>query len=357
MLKEIDPPSLGQIHVLVVLPDLKKRKRGETTSLSDLLETCSKEGSLPTEGDFLQMFEWDDQDCGKVKDIKAIGDIVGFTGSKFFVRKEILCVLENLKHFKANFDRGEVGDQFIFLGSPGTGKSCVLALLCFYVAATSDHPVLWYRSVQYGREMSFTCLFYQKKYYRWNGAEVKIYDRLYDEVKKISSNGLFWPCVDGVNQKSLDSTESRHLRDLTILSTSGLFDPTSEGSLYVTLCLMPYWKREDLEQLARAFKDPKEEDIADRYFVSGGSLRVFLNPKARQSVDYTLNLIKTPEYAKRLYTLVGCEGDEQIDRLRMRGVNAVANPEAYVDQRGWYAAVTSPHVLQHLASLMQPVFF
>jgi hypothetical protein len=77
------------------------------------------------------LFKWNDDDCGKVKDIKTIHDIVDFTGSKFYVRKEVLCVLENFKKmYQSELDGGKVvNTQFIITGSPGIGKSCILALL------------------------------------------------------------------------------------------------------------------------------------------------------------------------------------------------------------------------------------
>uniref|UniRef100_K3XBH8 Crinkler effector protein N-terminal domain-containing protein n=1 Tax=Globisporangium ultimum (strain ATCC 200006 / CBS 805.95 / DAOM BR144) TaxID=431595 RepID=K3XBH8_GLOUD len=108
---------------------------------------CVDVGDLPQEGEFLKLFKWTDDDCGTVMDIKVIDDIVHFTGSKFYMRKEILCVLENFKNIYQNeFDTGEmVNKQFILMGSPGTGKSCILALLCFFIAIKEERPVVWFR--------------------------------------------------------------------------------------------------------------------------------------------------------------------------------------------------------------------
>ncbi|KAG7379292.1 hypothetical protein PHYPSEUDO_008768 [Phytophthora pseudosyringae] len=363
----VHAPSSKQVHVLVVLPSDKKRKRdaavdGETAqdkktiNFDEFLENCPEKGSLPTEGDFLQLFEWNYQNCGEVKDIEAIGNIVGFTGSKFFVRKEVVCVLENLKIFKGIFDSGVFSKQFVLLGSPGTGKSCVLALLCFYVAVTTDQPVLWFRTVSGGRGERATRLFYKKKYYQWDGDDGEIYDCVYDEIKS-RTKGFFWPCLDGFNQESLSSSHSRRVVDFTLLATSGQFDVKSEGFSLVTLCLMPYWNRADLKLLARAFEEPTEEDIANRYFASGGCLREFLNPDAREILQFALDKITTPEHARSLLTARGCTSNEQIDRLRMRGVADVSNPTYYVKPSKWKAVVNSLFVLRHLTSLMEPNFF
>ncbi|KAF1785368.1 hypothetical protein GQ600_1274 [Phytophthora cactorum] len=65
-----------------------------------------------------------------------------FIGSRFYVRKEILCVLTNFKNiYQSEFDTGKVvNKQFVLMGSPGTGKSCILALMCFYIAVHHKRP-------------------------------------------------------------------------------------------------------------------------------------------------------------------------------------------------------------------------
>ncbi|KAF4045378.1 hypothetical protein GN244_ATG02288 [Phytophthora infestans] len=125
------------------------------------------------------MFEWDDEDCGTVKDIGAIKRIANFTGSQFYVRKEILCVLENFNVYlqdKLNtdaltaLDRTKLGygDQFIITGSPGTGKSCIVALICFYLAIVKKVPAVWYRRDNGGNIKPVTRLFYEGVYYEWD---------------------------------------------------------------------------------------------------------------------------------------------------------------------------------------------
>ncbi|KAE8965145.1 hypothetical protein PR001_g28820, partial [Phytophthora rubi] len=86
-------PPLGVVHVLVELTEnYQKRQKTESEvpsamdarmaplDLTDLKAKASKSGELPKDGDFLKLLEWNDEDRGKVKNIKAIGDIVGFTG-------------------------------------------------------------------------------------------------------------------------------------------------------------------------------------------------------------------------------------------------------------------------------------
>ncbi|GMF29765.1 unnamed protein product [Phytophthora lilii] len=355
----------GPVHVLVVVSEDKKRKRSagldvETAQelkqidFDEFLEECPVKGPLPTEGDFLQLFEWNDQDCGKVKDIETIGDIVRFTGSRFFVRKEVLCILENFKRFIEGFDRGDLNKQFVLVGSPGTGKSCILALLCFYIAVTTEQPVLWFRAVKGGREALTIRLFYKKKYYQWDDDTFDVYDRVYKEMKSLT-NGFFWPCLDGFSQDSIYHSNPGHLVNFTLLATSTQFDLKNEATGLITLCLTPYWKQEDLELLARAFKEPT--DAAGRYFVSGGCLRDFLNADARELVAFALTKVKNPDHAKLLLTSLGPTSDDQIDRLRMRGVKDVGNSTCYVKPSTWKPVTNSLFVLRHLTMFLEPTIF
>ncbi|KAG4235996.1 hypothetical protein PC116_g15903, partial [Phytophthora cactorum] len=146
-LANMETPKAKQIHVLVEVPegasDAEAKQKAKLTTLAMLLKQCGVVGDLPQKGDFLKLFEWTDGDCGKVMAIKAIDDIVHFTGSRFYVRKEILCVLTNFKNiYQSEFDTGKVvNKQFVLMGSPGTGKSCILALMCFYIAVHHKRPV------------------------------------------------------------------------------------------------------------------------------------------------------------------------------------------------------------------------
>ncbi|KAK1942732.1 hypothetical protein P3T76_006231 [Phytophthora citrophthora] len=152
-MNNMEIPSSDQIHVLVVVPDddsdLEVIHRRKLTSLGKLLKDSEVNGELPTEGGFLGLFDLTDDNCGDVMDIKVIDEIVGFTTSDFYIRKEILCVLENFKKtYHDGFHTGTaINKQFVLMGSPGIGKSCILALICFYIAVEYNRPVVWFRQV------------------------------------------------------------------------------------------------------------------------------------------------------------------------------------------------------------------
>ncbi|KAE9304865.1 hypothetical protein PR003_g21644 [Phytophthora rubi] len=283
----------GVVHVLVELTEnyLKRQKTGSEVpsamdarmaplDLTDLKAKASKSGDLPKDGDFLKLFEWNDDDCGSVKDIQAIGDIVGFTGSKFYVRKEILRVLENFKkflHVKFGITTEEFRkEQFIFMGSSGMGKSCILALICFYLAIEKNVPVVWHGVVAVGGPA--TRLFHQGKYYEWPDSKGDIYSTIYDS----RSGGGFdpascWFCIDGLSQEQLARTNFGTA--FTLLATSGQFEIKGESGAMQIICLVPYWRLDDLKDLASKCWNLNESDVAGRYFVSGGRLSDFLLPE------------------------------------------------------------------------------
>ncbi|KAG9414626.1 hypothetical protein AC1031_008031 [Aphanomyces cochlioides] len=177
---DISPFGLSKEDPLVVIvPDLDepppKRRHPEIPldvppkhSLEQLKASCTRTGDLPREGDFLRLFDWTTEDCGKTVDISMIHEITNFTGSMFYVRKEILCVLLSFKAtHQEEYETGEIGNgQFILMGSPGVGKSCILALISFFIAVVKQRPVLLHRHVQ-GRRSNITLFLHEGKYYKW----------------------------------------------------------------------------------------------------------------------------------------------------------------------------------------------
>ncbi|EEY57595.1 crinkler (CRN) family protein, putative [Phytophthora infestans T30-4] len=375
------PLTPDQFHVLVTIAPLTKLKRQREEdyedlntkrlnfrepTLTELLENCNVTGSLPPTGDFLKMFEWSNHDCGKVKDIKAIGDIVGFTGRRFYVRKEILCVLENFKDFlqdklatsaKVNLDNSEQ-KQFIFTGSPGTGKSTILALICFYLGIVKKLPVVWYRCIDGGGVKPVTTLLYEGKYYRWIeelGGNGKMYEYFCKPGLGINKDSC-WFCLDGLNQ---DEIKRRGYQNyFTLLATSAQFNPNGEGGNSQVTCLLPYWKQADLEFVAGALGIKDESDVAKKYFVSGGSIRDFLLPVRQAEIGLARALSRlTSESANVLLGVDGCTSDKQIDRIRIMGVLDVADVSQYTLSTSWRPCVSSIMALNHLSGMVQPGFF
>ncbi|KAJ8572089.1 hypothetical protein ON010_g4746 [Phytophthora cinnamomi] len=147
-------------------------------------------------------------------------------------------------------------------------------------------------------------------YYEWLDEEIDIYRAIY----KLESDGGFdrdscWFCLDGLKQKEL--ARRRIGTFYTLLATSEHVDSScGDGSFEQVVCLLPYWRQGDLEDLA---KKSGMSYAVDRYFVSSGSVRFFVSPigKAKGKLHTALRKINT-EAARTLLTPTGTGSDSQL---------------------------------------------
>ncbi|KAF1784056.1 hypothetical protein GQ600_17845 [Phytophthora cactorum] len=62
------------------------------------MKSCETRGALPQEGGFLKLFEWTDEDCGQLKDISSIGNIVDETSGKSnFLDGQSVCSVHHCR--------------------------------------------------------------------------------------------------------------------------------------------------------------------------------------------------------------------------------------------------------------------
>ncbi|EGZ08864.1 hypothetical protein PHYSODRAFT_339287 [Phytophthora sojae] len=287
-----------------------------------LLKNCDVSGDLLQPGKLVNLFEWDDSDCGKVKGIEAVGNVMEFTGPSFYVRKEIRCVLENFKNFLQQKDTSvNSKKQFIFVGSPETGKSCILALICCYLATVEKVSVVLHCCVNTrGDTLATTRLLDEGKYYEWIDVDGEVYKSL-----RLNGRTIFpgcWYCLDGLDQKQLGARNWSNL--YTVLATSRQFEKKGQGGSKQVNCLVPYWRHDDLQRMAAEFPSPDERDVAARYFVSGGNVRDFcLPPSDENDLADALHELNSMNYDSLLSTS-GCNS-QAIDRIRMMGCTNYAD--------------------------------
>ncbi|KAG9414638.1 hypothetical protein AC1031_008046 [Aphanomyces cochlioides] len=158
---------------------------------------------MPQQGDFLRLFDLSEEDCGKTLKISTIKSIMNFTGSKSYIRQEILCVLENFKKVYQEQLNKDGEKQFVHMGSPGVGKSWLMALVCFYIAVVFKRPVLLHHYVVAGKKHSMTRLFNSGMFYEWEDDGGDVYQFLHKEVEVLQG----WFCLDGMTQ-DLDNAKS-----------------------------------------------------------------------------------------------------------------------------------------------------
>lgn len=112
------------------------------------------------------------------------------------------------------------------MGSPGTGKSSIVALICFYVAIKEKVSVVWHRYHETGDEVLVTCLFDQGKYYEWFDRYGVIYESFCYPGIGIGYERC-WFCIDGTDQGGI--ARRRWTNTFTLLATSRKFVTKGEG--------------------------------------------------------------------------------------------------------------------------------
>ncbi|KAH9091249.1 hypothetical protein LEN26_018823 [Aphanomyces euteiches] len=348
----------AQDPLVVIVPDLDEPRPNQQRTafsvymqpnhyLQQLKEQCTQIGDLPHEGDFLSLFDWKTEDCGKFIDISTINEIVNFKGSKFYLRREILCVLANFKEvFQREFDTGEVGpEQFILLGSPKVGKSCILALISVFIAVVYQRPVVLHRQAP-GFLQTITLLLHAGKYYEWVDPDGRYFDVLSGVVIDRKS---IWVCLDGMTQGEIAKKD--WASEYKLLATCGEFDVKYDGYDNMKRCLVPYWSHSDLEDFARKCLRMQDSDIAFRLYILGGSFDAFNNDDvARRKVTAAIRSINTSDTADCLLSQYRFGSIEKVDHIRMRGVQDRENVENYMDPTKWTCRVSSKYALCHLSA-------
>ncbi|OWY97676.1 Crinkler (CRN), partial [Phytophthora megakarya] len=163
---------------------------------------------------------------------------------------------------------------------------------------------------------SATRLFYRGKYYQWEDTNGTRYEYLHDALK--INTVPCWFVLDGLNYDDLK--DRMWFSRFTLLATSGQFSPKNESMQFMKMCLLPYWKQNDIQDFGLKYMKMEQSDVDARYFVSGGSLREFLDDDAKSIVNAALKCIATPVDAEKLNSVIGLGSNKQIDRIRMQGV-------------------------------------
>ncbi|KAG3130911.1 hypothetical protein PC128_g26675 [Phytophthora cactorum] len=101
------------MHVLVVVPegasDAEAKQKAKLTTLAMMLKQCEVVGDLPPERRFFEVVRMDRWRLRKGNGHQSDRRYRAFIGSRFYVRKEILCVLTNFKNiYQSEFDTGKV---------------------------------------------------------------------------------------------------------------------------------------------------------------------------------------------------------------------------------------------------------
>ncbi|TMW61602.1 hypothetical protein Poli38472_012793 [Pythium oligandrum] len=297
-----------------------------------MLELSDNCGDLPPDGEFLRIFEWDDADCGTVKTIPVLEDVFGpFQMPDVYVRKEVLHVLSIFKStYKDVFKSGEIVNRFVLMGSPGVGKSSLLALLSLYLAVKHQRTIIWRLDQPSEGLPPFVRVFYRGKYWEWKN----MCDEDYGHLLIVIQHSNPWLFLDGPIQDYINSHPQ--ICKFSVLAPDGHYALPASG--FTERCLLPFWQKHDLRALGKHSK-LTDGEIETQYFESGGNARLFFHRQARQIV-YDHVVARAPE------------SDSSV--VQMYGVDDRDDEHAYVDEARWTRDVTSRYAVQCMAKHLPP---
>ncbi|KAE9080018.1 hypothetical protein PF005_g22997 [Phytophthora fragariae] len=264
-------PSSKQVHVLV------KVLQPPSATLTTILH---ESGKLSKECTSLE--EWR---AGAVHEIPCIFRYMKTLGGctadgKILWRseeKQVVKVLMDGWFRESTADHVNVHAMMksILIGSPGVGKSTLLCVVAFCLVLKYQKNVLVYRRLKkFDQE---NCLFYlgyeDDKIVQFtvemcaSQTAVDIYNELIHK-KKIAN---VWLLLDGFHYPDIPEG----LVTFKLLATSQQVDLKSQERVYVYCCLLPCWSKRDLWSLGNLIHKFGADEMAERYYYSGGSVREF----------------------------------------------------------------------------------
>ncbi|OQR86842.1 Crinkler (CRN) family protein [Thraustotheca clavata] len=264
----------AKIHVLVQNPIQPHANIGHLSLLPNGLK-CA-----------MECFDLNTWESGKVHNLPCIYAFMKSFGGctsngKIFWRTEesqIVNILYSAWFKKSTKDNLNVlADKKAFLiGSPGVGKSTLLCLVAFYVVYVYKKKILMYRRV--AKLEAEKCLVYlalddnQEFIYQTipictDSTAINIYKTLWNQfgIKNV------WLFLDGF----IYNTIPDGLLTFNLLATPQLVDLKSKVAIHSFRCLFPCWSKKDLISLGQQIYKYELEEIEDRYYYSGGSVREF----------------------------------------------------------------------------------
>ncbi|CAH0492869.1 unnamed protein product [Peronospora farinosa] len=161
----------------------------------------------------------------------------------------------------------------IVLGSPGIGKSTLLCVMAFHLVFKHKKNVLVYRRLR--KKNQADCLVYlgyddgKVVQFAVKGCEDRTAIDIYKELVHQQGISNVWLLLDGFRYQDIPVS----LTTLTMLATSQQVDLKSEDQLYAYCCLLPCWSRTDLLLMGELIHKYHPDDMDDRFYYSGGSVR------------------------------------------------------------------------------------
>ncbi|KAG3111370.1 hypothetical protein PI125_g9189, partial [Phytophthora idaei] len=239
----------------------------------------------------------------------------------------------------------------ILMGSPGIGKSTLLCVMAFHLVFKHKKNVLVYRRLTKFEQEN--CLFYlgyedgkvvQFAVQRCKAPNViSIYEHL------IRQQGIsnVWLLLDGFRYQDIPEG----VRTFKMLATSQQVDLKSQERIDAYCCLLPCWSKKDLWLMGGLIYKFATEDMEERFYYSGGSVREFTlatSEDIRSAIDDAIsgvddvsNLLSNKSSA--------LTGGSQVDRLRHTFVTKADDTNQFTARRYWEQVIDSEYAVLALS--------
>ncbi|KAG2873808.1 hypothetical protein PC114_g25652 [Phytophthora cactorum] len=163
----------------------------------------------------------------------------------------------------------------ILMGSPGIGKSTLLCVMAFHLVFKHKKNVLVYRRLTKFEQEN--CLFYlgyeDGKVVQFAVQRCKAPNAIsiYEHLIRQQGISNVWLLLDGFRYEDIPEG----VRTFKMLATSQQVDLKSQELDDAYCCLFSCWRKQDLFKLGEQVYQFKVEEMEERFYYSGGSVREF----------------------------------------------------------------------------------
>ncbi|OWZ22060.1 Crinkler (CRN) [Phytophthora megakarya] len=243
----------------------------------------------------------------------------------------------------------------ILMGSPGIGKSTLLCVMAFHLVFKHKKNVLVYRRLTKFEEEN--CLLYlgyegdKVVYFSVLSCEVSEAKRIYRALRRQHGVSNVWLLLDGFRYQDIPEG----VRTFKMLATSQQVDLKSQERTDAYCCLLPCWSKKDLWSMGGPIYKFATEDMEERFYYSGGSVREFTLATSENirtaiddaisGVDDVLNLLSNKSSA----LTVNLTGRSQVDHLCHTFVQDTNDTDKFTARRNWEQIIDSEYAVLALS--------
>ncbi|KAG2761761.1 hypothetical protein Pcac1_g26374 [Phytophthora cactorum] len=225
----------------------------------------------------------------------------------------------------------------ILMGSPGIGKSTLLCVMAFHLVFKHKKNVLVYRRLTKFEQEN--CLFYlgyeDGKVVQFEVQRCKAPNAIsiYEHLIRQQGISNVWLLLDGFRYQDIPEG----VRTFKMLATSQQVDLKSQELDDAYCCLFSCWRKQDLFKLGEQVYQFKVEEMEERFYYSGGSVREFGRATAE---EIRIAIYTAVTQAEDVGLLLSNRENVQsgrnlVDRLRHTFVNDITHANGFLSREHW----------------------